>query len=568
LGIARRNLLGLARVSGLREKVVDASRSLREVFRNPALRRIELAWAGSIVGDWAYATAFAVYAYERGGPTAVGVVAVVRYVLRALVTPFTSVLGDRYPRRLVMIGSDASAAVLVTVAAVLISTGANAYLVYALAVLTSVCVSPFRAAQASYLPQLAASPQELSAANVASSTIESVGFFAGPAIAGVLLAVASISTVYIFDAATFAWSAFLVLGIRSAHAADAASAARPSAGAEESPGLMEEVTAGFRVILGSRDLRILGALFCAQTVVAGASVVFQVSIALGLLGLSRSGLGYLNATLGIGGLVGGFVALVLAQRGRLARDFGVGVFLWSAPLLLVAAWPSVTAAVIMLVLLGLANSVVDINGFTIIQRIAPPETMSRVFGALESAFIGGMAVGSLLMPLLIRTIGTRWGLVVVGASVASTVGLGAAGLRRIDAVALVPAGLELLRKVSILSMLPEPTLDRLARALVRVEAQPGDVIIREGDEGDRFYVIESGTVEVTKEGRHIADLGPGDFVGEIALLRDVPRVATVVATSELVLQSLERSQFIPAVTGQGEFHEAAEAAMTGRLAML
>jgi MFS family permease len=554
-------------MSGLREKLADAGRSLHEVFANPGLRRIELAWAGSIVGDWAYATAFAVYAYEKGGPTAVGVVAVVRYVLRALITPFTSMLGDRYSRRLVMIGSDVTAAILIVVAALLIASDANEYAVYTLSVVTAIAVSPFRSAQASYLPELANGPEELAASNVASSTIESLGFFGGPAIAGALLAFASISTVYIFDAATFAWSAFLVLGIRRPRPAEE-EATVDAAPAGEKVGFLEEASAGFRTIFGDRDLRILVGLFCAQTVVAGAAVVFEVSIALGLLGLSRSGLGYLNATLGIGGLVGGFLALVLVQRGHLARDFGFGVFLWSAPLLLVAVWPTVAAAVVVMVLLGLANSVVDVNGFTILQRITPEEKMSRVFGALESALIGTMAIGSLLMPILIKTVGIRWGLVVIGAGVAATVGLGGAGLRRIDTIALVPPGLELLRRVSILSVLPEPTLDRLARALVQVEAAAGEAFIREGEEGDRFYVIESGAVEVTKEGRHIASLGPGDFVGEIALLRNVPRVATVTATQATVLQALDRRHFIPAVTGQGEFGEAADVAISGRLAML
>jgi MFS family permease len=558
-------------MTALREKLAEAGRSLREVFRNPGLRRLQLAWAGSIIGDWAYATAFSVYAYQKGGPTAVGVVAVVRYVSRALVTPFTSMLGDRYPRRLVMIGSDTTAALVIALGAVLIAADANEYAVYALAVIGALAVSPFRPAQASYLPELANNVDELAAANVTSSTIESLGFLCGPAIAGVLLAFASISTVYVFDAATFAWSAFLVLGIRPSMVktvAEPAPQASTDPPDEPSPGFLTEATAGFRVIFGSRDLRVLAGLFCAQTVVAGASVVFAVSIALGLLGLSRSGRGYLNATLGIGGLVGGFVALVLVQRGRLARDFGAGVFLWSAPLLLVAAWPTLGAAVIMMVLLGLANSVVDINGFTIIQRIAPEETMSRVFGALESAFIGGMALGALLMPLLIATAGIRWGLAIVGAAVASIVLLNTRALRRIDAVALVPPGLELLRSVSLLSPLPEPILDRLARALVRVEAAEGDVIIREGDHGDLFYVVESGGVTVSKEGRFVASLGPGDYVGEIALLRDVPRTATVTATAPTVLQSLDRQHFLPAVTGQGEFIDAAETAITARLAML
>jgi MFS family permease len=302
--------------------------------------------------------------------------------------------------------------------------------------------------------------------------------------------------------------------------------------------------------------------------VAGASLVFTVSIALSLLDIGRSGLGFLDATLGIGGLIGGFLALVLAQRGRLARDFGVGVILWSAPLLLVAAWPTLGAAVAVMMLLGLANSIVDINAFTILQRIAPKDKMARVFGAMESAVIGGMAVGALLMPVLIGTIGLRWGLVVVGVGVSVPVLLGMRGLHRIDVTTLAPPGLDLLRGVSLLALLPEPTLESLARALVRVDVGPGDVVIREGDYGDRFYVIESGSVEVTREGRYVAELGPGDFVGEIALLRDVPRVATVTATSATTLQALDRAHFIPAVTGQGDFSEAADVAIATRLGML
>jgi MFS family permease len=565
-----RCVVGFAALSGLREKLADAGRSLHEVFRNPGLRRIQLAFAGSIVGDWAYAVGVALYAYEQGGPTAVGVLAVARYLSIALLTPFASVLGDRYPRRLVMVGSDALRAVLVFAAALLIAGDANPYAVYTLAIVVGLCSTPFRPAQASYLPELATSPGELAAANVASSTIESVGFFAGPALAGGLLAVADIQTVFVFNAATFVWSALLVLGIRSGHRAapETEDEAPEESASALRGGFFAETTAGFREILGNRDLRVMIGLYCAQTVVAGASAVFEVSIALGLLGLSQSGLGYLQATLGIGGLVGGFVALVLAQGGSLARDFGVGVFLWSAPLLLVAAWPNVATAAIVMILLGLANSVVDVNAFTILQRLAPPEAMSRVFGAMEGAVIGGMALGALLMPLLISSIGIRWGLVVVGAGVASLAVLAMAGLRRIDSVTLMPHGVELLRRVSLLSVLPEPTLERLARALVRVEAAPGDVIIREGDAGDRFYVIESGQVEVTKEGQHIASRGPGDYVGEIALLRDVPRVATVTATKDTVLQALDRAHFIPAVTGLDEFGAVADVAIAGRLAKI
>ena len=553
-------------MKGLREQIANSMRSLRDVFRNKGLRRLQLAFAGSIVGDWAYAVAVAVYAYERGGPTAVGVLGVIRYVSLAIVTPFAATLGDRYSRRLVMVSSDTTRAVLVFCGAALIASGAPSLSVYALAVVTSLCGSPFRSAQASLIPDLADDAGELAASNVASSTIESVGFFAGPALAGLFLAFTSLSVVYIFDGLTFIWSAALVLGIHPSAREREAAAAPPSD--EPSGGFMNEVTAGYRTILGSRDLRLLIGLYCAQTVVAGASLVFDVAIALSLLDLGHSGVGYLNAMLGVGGFVGGFVALLLAQGGRLARNFGIGVLFWAAPLLLVAAWPTVGAAVAVMIMLGLANSVVDVNAYTILQRVTPEAVMARVFGAMESAVIGGMAIGALLMPILIGTIGLRWGLVVVGTGVSVLVLLGMPGLRRIDLSTFAPPELELLRQVSLLSLLPEPTLESLARALKRVEVAAGDVFIREGDHGDVFYVVESGSVEVTKEGRHVAHLGPGDYVGEIALLRDVPRTATVTATSASVLQSLDREHFIPAVTGQGEFRDAADAAIATRLAML
>ena len=296
-------MLGCVCVTNLRLKMIEAGRPLREVFRNPGLRRIELAFAGSIVGDWAYAVAVAVYAFEQGGATTVGILAVVRYVSMAVVTPFTSVLGDRYPRRLVMVSSDLTRAVLVLVGASVIANRGAPLAVYALAIATSLCGSPFRSAQASLLPELTDDPGDLSAANVASSTVESIGFFAGPALAGFLLAVASIPVVYVFDAATFVWSAALVLGVR-VPARETPTVAAGAAAAQGEAGFLAEVSTGYREILGNRDLRLLVGLLCAQTVVAGASVVFTVSIALSLLDLGRSGLGFLNATLGIGGLAG------------------------------------------------------------------------------------------------------------------------------------------------------------------------------------------------------------------------------------------------------------------------
>jgi MFS family permease len=549
-------------VHDLGSKLRESGRALASVFSNPGLRRVQLAFVGSIVGDWAYAIAVAVYAYDQGGPAAVGLLGVVRYLSMALVLPLASTLADRYPRKWVMLVSDVLRAALVLVAAGVIAADGPPLAVYGLAIATALVGTCFRPAQAALLPGLARDPGELTAANVASSTIESVGFFLGPALGGLLLAVADIQTVYVVNAATFLWSAAIIVGLRA-----------PVTRAEESAGdergtFLGNAGAGFRAILGNRDLRLVIGVYCAQTVVAGASLVFVVTLALDLLDLGRSGVGYLDAAMGIGGLVGGFVALVLAQRGRLALDFGVGVLLWSAPLLAIAAWPSVGVAAAAMVLVGLGNSVVDINAYTILQRTVPNEVMGRVFGAMESAIIGAMAAGALLMPILIETLGIRAALAVLGGAVTGIVLLALAGLRRIDVTALAPAGLELVRRISIFTALPEPILERLARALEPVEAAAGEVVIREGDEGDRFYAIEEGTIVVSKEGRWVAQLGPGDYFGEIALLKDVPRTATVTAETDVKLYALERDVFIPAVTGHHDVQEVAETAMATRLAML
>ena len=202
---------------------------------------------------------------------------------------------------------------------------------------------------------------------------------------------------------------------------------------------------------------------------AGASLVFSVAIALDLLDMSEGGVGLLDAAVGVGGLVGGFLALTLAQRGRLAGDFGIGVVLWSAPLLLVAASPTLGTALAAMAIIGVGNSLVDINAFTILQRLVPDAVMGRVFGAVESALIAGMAVGSLAMPLLIATVGLRAGMAGLGAVVVVLALLATRRLASIDRTALAPAGLELLRAVPFFTPLPERMLERLARSSSVVE---------------------------------------------------------------------------------------------------
>jgi MFS family permease len=558
--------------------VRETASSLALVFRNRNLRRINIGLAGSLIGDWAYATAVTVWAYGVGGVAAVGIWGVVRLLLLATVTPFAAMLADRYPRKRVMGSADLLRAVLVLAAAGAVLWDAYPGVVFVLATLASLAGSPFRPAQQALLPSLVQNPQELTAANGTGSTLESLAFFLGPAIGGLLLTIADVPAVFLLQVLTFLWSAAMVSAVRVPdHASDAAADdGAASAGGDGVEGLeqateeaaesfWQESVAGFRTIAAHPDLRLVTGIYCAQTVIAGASIVFGVAIAVDVTGFGPEGVGYLDAILGVGALLGGLVAIGRAGKFRLASDFGVGVLFWALPLLLVSLWPQAAPAFLAMFVIGAANPVVDVNASTILQRLSPDAVLGRVFGALETGLIATMALGALLMPLLISTVGLRWGLAVLAVAMAVVVLPAMRRLRRLDQVLTPPAGLALLEQVAIFAPLDAATREALARRLEPLRVPAGRAIVVQGEVGDRFYLIESGTVAVTQNGEELRREGPGEVFGEIALLRGVPRTATVTAVEDCVLQVMAREDFLGALDGSGEVRNRAEDVAARRL---
>jgi MFS family permease len=528
------------------------------VFENPSLRRVQLAWAASIIGTWAYGIAVVVYAFEQGGATAVGVVGLARWLAAAAVSPFAALLGDRYDRRLVMVGSDLARVVLIGGAAVAAYTTAPPIVVYVLAALVGVAATAFRPAEAALVPTLARTPEELTAANVAASTIESIGIFGGPALGGILLAATSVGTVFAVTAGLLLWSAFLLTGIRPVAEAE------PSE--REDVSVVDELLAGFRTIARERRLRLLVGLFAAQTFVDGMLNVLIVVVALKLLDTGKAGVGFLNSAVGIGGLLGALAAAALVGRRRLAADFGLGIFIWGVPIALVAVWPNQVFALVLLGIVGIGNTLVDVSGMTLLQRSAPDDVLARVFGVLESLLLLTIGLGALVAPLLVNWLGTRGALIVAGALLPLLVVPAWPRLTAIDRAAHVPAEqLELLRSNAIFAPLPPTTIEQLADRLQEVRVPAGETVIRQGEAGDSFYVVDDGTLEVTVDGKPAQTLAKGDSFGEIALLRDVPRTATVVAKTDAVLYALERNAFIGAVTGFAPSLSAAEAVIGMRL---
>jgi MFS family permease len=549
-------------VNAIGERLSESVGAFRGAFSNPALRRLQLAGAGSVMGQWAYSVALAVYAFEQGGAKAVGVVALIRTIPAAISAPFTSTLADRLPRVGVMAAASLSRVLTIGAAGVVIEAGGPPGLVYALAGLTSILGTAFLPAESAALPELARTPEELTAANVVRSTIDSIGSFAGPALGGVLLVVSDAGVVFFVTAGTFLWGGVLVASIRGAGRRAAVAAGEEG---ERRP-FLRETAEGFRTIAVERGLRVVVTLYAAQTLVAGAFGVLVVVTALDLLDQGEGAVGYLNAASGVGGLVGAAVAFGLVGRRRLASDFGLGIVLWGAPLALIGVWPNTPVALASLGVLGLGNTLVDVAGLTLLQRTAPPEVVGRVFGVLETLLVATMGLGAVIAPLLVDWTGIRWSLVITGALLPVLAAVTWRRLLAIDAEAHAPGPeLELLERVPLFAPLPGPALERLASQLQALEVEAGTSVVVQGEAGDRFYVVAGGELDVAVDGRPAASLGRGDSFGEIALLRDVPRTATVTARTGARLFALGREAFLEAVTANPPSARAADAVVGARL---
>jgi Cyclic nucleotide-binding domain/Major Facilitator Superfamily len=314
--------------------------------------------------------------------------------------------------------------------------------------------------------------------------------------------------------------------------------------------LMAEVAEGVRAIVGNRDLALLTGLGMAQTFTRGALTVFTVVVALDLLRTGEPGVGTLTGAVGAGAVIGSLIASLLVGSRRLAQWFGVGVALWGVPIALIPLFPRQATALALLACVGIGNALVDVGLFTLMARLAPDEVLARVFGLFESLISLAVGLGALIASLLIELTSVSAALIIVGALCPSAVLVAWRRLRHLDReIGELDKEISLLHSVHMLQPLPLPAIEHLARGLEPVHVRAGQAVFRQGDPADRFYVIETGTADVIGDGHLVTTLGPGEGFGEIALLRSVPRTATVRAATDLELQALTCARFLPVVTG-------------------
>ncbi|HUF07277.1 MAG TPA: MFS transporter [Candidatus Binatia bacterium] len=504
--------------------------------RRPALARLLAGEFISGTGDWLYLVAVLVVVYaDSSSAVLLGIVGAARILPYVLLSVPAGIVADRFDRRMVLLVTDVARGVLMLglVAAAILD--APTLVIVAISILAACFSTFFNPAIAALIPTLV-DERDLGVANSAWATLDNLAFIIGPALAGILLAAGGLEIAFLLNAISFAVVAVVLWHL------PAQRAAAPVDAPEDGPA---PSATGWRQLV--RPLAGPFLLDSASSLVGGGIGVLTVVIAIDVLGAGEAGTGYLNAAIGVGGVVAGIAGGALLVR-RLSVPLLLGGIAAGAGL----AWLGLTGDLPTAMLaIGVAISgmfLLDVVSTTLVQRAVPDALRGRAIGTLQTSSSVLYALGAFSMPLLAAAVGIP--AVLIGGGIVMVAGAVLALLlseRAVDD----PAGADAVRvrllDQPIFAGLPPSRLEGAARRLVAVPVEAGEVIVRQGHAADRFYVIDSGQVRVTQatdgEERALRELGPGDFFGEIGLLRGIPRTATVTATTPGVLYAIDADAF-------------------------
>ena len=521
---------------------------------NEGIRRLEASWAFGIAADTGLIVVLLVVVYLRDGVVAAGLLGAVRMVPAVLSGMLAGAILERFRAKRLLLALGVTRTAAAVLCAIVIATDAPTVLLFVLAAIGAAAAAPVRPTLATLMPAVARSPAELVAANMAWSTGEGLGSVIGPFATGLLIAAGLPALGAAAAALAFLGGTLSVAGLRFEQARDATGGAGEAAG-------------GLRLMDGVRALRRRPVVRWTMVGVFGQVMTrallnpLLVVASIELLSMGEGGVGLLNAALGVGGLVGAVFAISLTRTDRLIRTMSASLAWWGAPIAVLGLLTLPAVGLAAMVVVGVANAVYDVALLTIFQRGTANDERAPVFSVFEGTVGLAFVTGSLLAPVLLAAFGPRGALAVSGAILPIVALIIYGRIGRADRVSVVDEPrLQLLREVPAFAELPLTAFERLADGLEPLSFAAGDTIMREGEQGDRFIVIQSGDVEVSVDGRPVQRAGRGAGLGEIALLRRSPRTATVTALSAVTAFAIPGSSFVAAVSGP------AAAAVTERIA--
>ena len=542
----------------VRARLASSARLLSATARRPCLLRAQLSFGATWTAEAAFTAAIGVVAFNDAGAAGVGVVVFSRLAPTAVFTPFGAALADRFARDRVLVVSAVVRAVTGVGIVALLASGGPHLAVYVLAVISTMAFRLFRPTHSALLPSLCCTPFELSTANVVRGMLDSASTLLGPLGAALLLYLASPAAVFAASAALALVSGALLLRLSY----EAPPRKRP----EPLRRIVREIAEGFQALTRYRDAGLLIGLSLLSSLTQGFVTVFVVVLAFDELGLGAPGVGLLNGACGAGAVAGSVVASMFVTGRRLAVLEGVGVILFAVPLSLCGVLPLAPVVLAMMCVNGVGMALVDIGLHTLPARLVPEQLLARIFGVKGSLTALAAAAGAFITPFVIDLVGLRGALIALGLIAPALTVLAWQRLRKIDAmIEERDAEIAVLNRVPMFGPLPIPAIDGLAVHVEEVRIEAGEVVCHQGDDADRFYLIEGGAAEVIGDGRLVRTLDPGDAFGEIALLGDTSRTATVRARTPLRLRAVDGHQFRSTVSCYPSSRREADAVVEDRL---
>ena len=523
---------------------------VRQALRNPDLRRALAAYLLFNVGEWATWIGLLVWGYGVDGVRGASLIALVQLVPSALLAAPVAALMGRLPRgRALTLGYAAQSIGYFAVGLALV-TDAPIVVVGLAATVSAITVTLTRPTHNALLPEISRTTGDLTAGNAASGLLEAVATFLGPLTSGLILAVWGAGGVLLTMAGCLALS--VLLTARLVTLAPRRAVVRRAANGRTDGAL--------RIVLRNPAARLMSLLIAAEYALVGMMDILLVVLALDVLDMSDAGPGILYSAVGVGGIVGAALTFFLVGRPGLASPLLVGALCAGIAFAVAGQAVAPLAALLLVAVSGAGKLFYDVASRTFIQRLLPDHLLTAMFGLQEAFMMTGCALGALAAPALVAVFGVQGAFVAAGCFLPVTAVVSYGMLRRLDVGAGVPADvLTLLLQVPILAVLTPRIVERMARDAVADQVEASTTIVRQGDIGSLFYCIASGHVSVDIDGSHIRQLGPGDWFGEIALLRDVPRTASVTALTNVSLWGVDRESFLASVTAVPRAVELAQA---------
>jgi len=529
----------------------DKKHGFRAALSYPDFRWLVIGLSVSSIGSWAYNVALYVYVYEQtqsagwAAATTLG-----RFVPALLFGSYGGVIAERIERRRLLISLDLISMTVMIVLGIL--TGADVLALFAimLAAITSMIGTIYYPATAAMTPQVV-DESDLAGANAFESLVENVSVIAGPALGAGVLAVSSVEVALFFNAATFLFSAWCSSQIETRSAASDVTEGG-------SAGVLKQVATGFKTILSSSTAAILVGASVLASFFYGTDTVLFVVYSEERLGIGPDGFGLLLAGLGVGGIIMSPFVDKLAGSPKLARIISLGLIVYTLPtaLLLVIDVPAFAFGI--QIIRGAGTLVVDVLAVTALQRSLPSDMIARVFGVFMTLVLAAISLGAFVTAPLLGAAGLDTTLLVYSVGVSVLVIVAYPRTRLVDRemtqrlAALAPR-IKALEGLGIFASASRTALERLAAAAEEVTLPAGDRIIQEGDPADFFYVTTDGTVSVSAVGelgqeQHLRTMGPREYFGEIGLLEQGPRTASVDATTDVTLLKIPGDDFVSALT--------------------